>query len=65
MAKMVAAPPVAVVFHPDEPCSADELELDAARYCYEESVLANWRYAWSVRWIERGQLHTEVGRERD
>ena len=38
MAKIVAAPLVAVVFHDDEPCSADELELDAARYCYDKSV---------------------------
>ena len=38
MAKRVAAPPLAVVFHVDEACSADELELDVARYCYDESV---------------------------
>ena len=38
MAKIVAAPPVVAVFHVDEPCSADELELDAARYYYDESV---------------------------
>ena len=38
MAKIVAALPVVVVFHSDEPCSADELELDAARYCYDKSA---------------------------
>jgi len=35
---MVAAPPVAVVFHAEELCSAEELELDAARYYYDESA---------------------------
>ena len=38
MAKIDATPPAVVVFHADELCSAEELELDTARYCYDESA---------------------------
>jgi len=33
---IAAAPPVAVVRHVDDACSADELEVDAALYSQDE-----------------------------